>query len=201
MKLFKTDLKELTDEALMVRLIKKNDHQALTELYGRYSKRLMGYFINMFKGNVALAEDFLQDLFIKILDKKQLFDTNKRFYSWMFTIASNMCKTHFRKQKTSLFDEEQVEYEQPTLSMNLSNEFDKRVFRLLLRENIDLLNFEHKVVFILRYHQGFSLKEIGEITETNLGTVKSRLFYATKKMAKALKEFAPEGNEELFNIS
>lgn len=199
MKLFRADLRGFSDEALMDRLIKKNDHQALAELYKRYSKKLLGYFINMFKGNVALAEDFLQDTFVKILDKKHLFNTERKFYSWLFTIASNSCKTYFRDQKKhSLVVSNQ--FKTSDVHYRLNNEFDKRVFRLLLKERIDLLSYDHKVVFILRYHQGFTLKEIAAITETNVGTVKSRLYYATKKVACGLKEFDPRTDEHLFNI-
>ncbi|MFD1552055.1 hypothetical protein DNU06_00855 [Putridiphycobacter roseus] len=203
MKLFKTDITKLSDEALMSRLIKSNDSIALAELYQRYGKKLLGYFINMFKGDVALAEDFLQDLFVKLMDKKHLFDTEKKFYTWVFTIASNMCKTHFTKMKLHYGEEEIIEGSKAfnECATNLHNEFDKQVFRLLLKEKIAGLNYEHKVVFVLRYHQTFSLKEIATITETNIGTVKSRLFYATKQMAAELKEFDPKLESKLFKIN
>ncbi len=202
MKLFKTDISKLTDEALMGRLIDSNDSNALTELYNRYSKKLLGYFINMFKGDVALGEDFLQDLFVKVMDKKSQFNTDKKFYAWLFTIASNMCKTHFTKMKKSYLEEDLSEGSSAfnECATNLQNEFDKQVFRLMLKEKIAALNFEHKEVFVLRYQQGFSLKEIAAITATNMGTVKSRLFYATKKMADELREFNPKMESKLFKI-
>jgi len=52
---FKTNISKLSDEELMSRLIKSNDNNALTELYARYSSKLLGFFIKMFKGDVAKA--------------------------------------------------------------------------------------------------------------------------------------------------
>ncbi|MFM7467028.1 MAG: RNA polymerase sigma factor, partial [Crocinitomicaceae bacterium] len=53
------------------------------------------------------------------------------------------------------------------------------------------LDDKHKEVFVLRHFEGLSMKEIGEVMELNEGTVKSRLFYATKQLAEQLKVFNP----------
>lgn len=199
MKLFKTDISKLTDEALMSRLIKSNDNKALTELYARYATKLLGFFIKMFKGDVAKSQDFLQDLFVKIMEKKHLFDTDKRFYSWVFTIASNMCKTEFRKPFVISISNEELEHENLTVSDE--NVIDKKAFKYLLKQKVHALDYNHKTVFILRFNERFSLKDIADITETSVGTVKSRLFYATKKITKELKEYSPLNETNLFKIN
>lgn len=183
----------------MSRLIKSNDNKALTELYARYAAKLLGFFIKMFKGDVAKSQDFLQDLFVKIMEKKHLFDTDKRFYSWVFTIASNMCKTEFRKPFVISISNEELEHENLTVSDE--NVIDKKAFKYLLKQKVHALDYNHKTVFILRFNERFSLKDIADITETSVGTVKSRLFYATKKITKELKEYSPLNETNLFKIN
>jgi len=183
----------------MSRLIKSDDNAALTELYARYSSKLLGFFIKMFKGDVDKSQDFLQDIFVKIIVKKHLFDTDKRFYSWVFTIASNMCKTEFRKPFLMSTSNEVIEHE--NLMVSDENLSDKKSFKLLLKQKVHRLDYNHKTVFILRFNEKFSLKEIAEITEVSVGTVKSRLFYATKKITKELQEYNPKNDSNLFKIN
>ncbi len=182
----------------MGRLIEKNDPKALTELYNRYGQKLLGYFINMFKGDIEKAEDFLHDLFIKLMDKKHLFNTDRKFYAWIFTIASNMCKTEFRQPIVrSLSNNTESE----VFGQLDDSKMDSKAFKDDLKYHIDQLSHDHKVVFILRYHQNFNLKDIAEITETNYGTVKSRLFYATQKITQSLKDYQPENDSPQFKTN
>lgn len=179
--------------------IDKNNEKAITELYQRYSNRLLGYFFKMFNGDEQKAQDFLQDLFVKVIEKKHQFDTNKKFYSWVFTIASNMCMTSFRKPLLQEVGDSELTLTK--LAMSPDDELHKQQFRKMLRGTVHQLEHHHKVVFILRYQEHFSLKEIAEISETSLGTVKSRLFYATKKISEQLKDYAPENWDQLFKMS
>jgi RNA polymerase sigma-70 factor (ECF subfamily) len=60
---------------------------------------------------------------------------------------------------------------------------------------------KHREVFALRHLEGLSMKEIAEVMEINEGTVKSRLFYATQKIAQQLKEFDPRYESQLFKLN
>lgn len=191
MRFFLKNSQTLSDEELMVRLIEKDDHEALSELYQRYSSRLLGYFIKMFRGNVPKAQDFLQDLFVKIIERKNQFKTDRKFYTWVFTIASNMCKTDFRYQEDLSLNT--IPDQHLWVSGGLQSD-ERKQMNALLRNAIHTLDHHHKVTFLLRYVEGFSLQEVSEITETNLGTVKSRLFYATQKMAEQLEEYKSDFN-------
>ena len=180
----------------MTRLIKTNDNDALSELYTRYSSKLLGFFIKMFKGDIPKSQDFLQDVFVKIIDKKHQFDTSKKFYTWVFTIASNMCKTEFRKPIIKVIST--VDHSNNVLFSVDDDNFDKKLFKKILKEKVHELEYHHKSVFILRFSEQFSMKDIADITEVSLGTVKSRLFYATKKIAEQLKEYNPKQNNNFF---
>lgn len=178
-------LKSVTDEALIALFSSKRRNEALTELYRRYGSRVFGYFLRMFRGDRDKAQDFVQELFLRILEKHAQFDPSRSFSTWMFTIASNMCKTAFRKEPTKLPIEGN---EQLYLS---DDEHTKGAFNETMMQALDQLEDAHRSTFVLRYMNQLSLKEISEVSEIPVGTVKSRLFHATKKMAESLKEFRP----------
>lgn len=188
--------RQQSDEELMVQVMDHHSHAALMELHRRYSKKLLGYFIKMLQKDVDLAQDFVQEIFLKILEKKHLFDPEKKFYSWIFTIASNMCKTAYRHHGKTISLNTQV-MEHAVLG---ESELEKKLFLQALQTSIDRLEYPHKTVFVLRYLEHFSLNEIAEITESSLGTVKSRLFYATKKITEQLKPYDPSFETTLFKL-
>jgi RNA polymerase sigma-70 factor (ECF subfamily) len=73
-------------------------------------------------------------------------------------------------------------------------ETHESIFQNTYNESIQQLDSKHREVFSLRHEDGLSIKEIAEILDLNEGTVKSRLFYATKQLADLLKEFNPMMN-------
>ncbi len=191
--------KNQTDEELMVLVQDHHSHSAIVELHARYSSKLLGYFIKMLNKDVDLSQDFVQELFLKILEKKHLFDPEKKFYTWVFTIASNMCKTAYRKVgQSEVFDS--VKHDQFNMHLG-ENLAEKDQFLIALQRSIDLLEAPQKQAFVLRFLEHFSLQEIAEIAETSVGTVKSRLFYATQKVAKQIQEFDPSFESTLFKLS
>ena len=70
---------------------------ALGLIYDRYKNRLFVFFLRMLGGDQIKAQDFLQEVFLKIVEKPNLFDSNKMFSSWIFTIAYNLCKNEYRR--------------------------------------------------------------------------------------------------------
>lgn len=191
--------RKCSDEELMVEIIVHHSHPALTILHERYSKKLLGYFIKMLQNDHDKAQDFVQDIFLKIIEKKHLFDTDKKFYTWIFTIASNMCKSEYRKPFFQSISTD--EYELQSKAVFSDDLSEKERFKQIYKASLAQLEVHHKTTFILRYMEKFSLNEIAEITETSVGTVKSRLFYATKKMAELLKEFDPRYENNLFKMN
>lgn len=198
MSFFRKDISNASDEELVQWLGSKRSNEALTLLHARYSKKVLGFFIRMFQGDIDKAQDFTQDVFIRILEKHHLFDSSKQFQPWLFSIASNMGKTSFRKSPDlSLSDSE---HELKTSVDWTESSLDKEVFHAALKQAIDQLEVHHRLTFVLRYMQDLGLAEIAEITEVSEGTVKSRLFYASKKVALKLEEFNPRSEGMLFKI-
>lgn len=90
------DIKPGSDEEWFT-LMQKGHTDAFDEIYNRYGQKLFGFFYKMLWKNKELAEDFTQDLFVKLIHKKELFNTNKSFSTWLYSIANNMCKNEYRK--------------------------------------------------------------------------------------------------------
>lgn len=192
MRLIKPQYRSLSDEELMI-AIRKGDQRAFNEIYERYSGPLLGYFIRMLWKDREKAEDFVHDIFAKIIKKPELFDPERKFKTWIYSVANNMCKNEYKKQEvrkntTNGLDEF---YAVSDENSNVFSEVQDVFFRSEFEESMNALDEKHSEVFKLRHMDGLSIKEIAEVLEISDGTVKSRLFYATKYLAESLKEFNP----------
>jgi RNA polymerase sigma-70 factor (ECF subfamily) len=195
MKLFKTQHKNLSDEELM-QAISKGDQRAFDELYSRYSAALLRYFMRMLWKDREKSEDFVHDLFAKIVRKPEYFDTSRSFKTWVYSVANNMCKNEYKKAEVrkGMSNGLDNHYALSDATVNVMNEVQDSFFQEAFVKNLADLDVKHKEAFTLRHIEGLSIKEIAETLDINEGTVKSRLFYATKYLAESLKEFNPVEN-------
>lgn len=190
MKLFSKNYSHYNDEDLM-RFFIKGDKKAFEQIYARYESFVVNFFYRRLWNDSEKAEDFAHDLFTKIIDKPDSFDPSRTFKTWLFSVASNMCKNEYKKQeirKPTGYDlpEGMDSKDENTLQ---DVEIDKTNFNEALKKELDKLNDKHREVFMLRHFEGLSLNEIGEALEINTGTVKSRLHLATKTLADKLEVF------------
>jgi len=190
MKLFKKDYKNFSDEDLM-RLYSKGDRLAFEQIYDRYEKFMVNFFYRKLWNDKIKAEDFVHDLFSKLIDQPQSFDPSRSFKTWLFSVANNMCKNEYKKQevrKNTSYDVPEY-YDGTDTNDSADVEVDKKSFNQVLKSELDKLGDKHKEVFMLRHFEGMSLDEIAETLEINTGTVKSRLHHATKTLADKLEIF------------
>ncbi|MEO0471843.1 MAG: sigma-70 family RNA polymerase sigma factor [Bacteroidota bacterium] len=192
MKFFQPQYRSCTDEELM-ELISERDEWAFEVLYDRYSQRMLQYFHRMLWQDEETAQDFLQELFIKVVEKAQTFDSSRRCSTWLYTLAGNMCKNEYRRRgvrkvMTKLDDT----YESALPSEDFRDELDQQSFRSALAEEVNQLSDTHQEVFRLRYQEELPIREISEIVGCSEGTVKSRLFYGLRKLAGKLQAFDPK---------
>ena len=80
-------------------MITDGNQAAFGELYDRYSRVMINYFYRMLWKDREKAEDFMHDLFTKIINKPKLYDPNRSFKTWIYSVANNMCKNEYRKQE------------------------------------------------------------------------------------------------------
>lgn len=195
MRLFGPQHIKMSDEELM-RCITQGDKRAFDELYKRYSNPLLIYFIRMLWKDREKAEDFVHDLFAKIINKPELFDASRAFKTWVYSVANNMCKNEYKKQEVRKNTSTGLDntYAVADQNSNVLNEVQDSIFQEAFQRCLTDLDDKHKEVFSMRHEDGLSIKEIAEILEISDGTVKSRLFYATKYLSESLKEFNPTAN-------
>jgi RNA polymerase sigma-70 factor, ECF subfamily len=180
-----------SDETLML-LVRDGDSEALGVLYDRYSKPLLAFFFRMLSRDKDRAEDFLQDLFMKIIEKPDQFDPSRRFRPWLYHLAYNLCKNEYRSMahresyKTSVVPDDSIYQVYPMA------DYDANVFESHLNALLELMDEKFRSVFLLRYQQEMKIEEIATITGIPEGTVKTRLFNTAKQLAVALQQFNPQ---------
>ncbi len=172
--------------------VKKGEEKAFEELYDRYSKRMLFFFYQRLYQDEKKAQDFLQDLFLKIIEKSDYFDEGGKFSVWMYTIASNSCKNEYRKNavrntKVDNFEEKVQGHASCDLSFEIKH--DLNLFSKRLSQELSKMDEKHSLSFILRHQQHLSIQEIGKIMGCPEGTVKSRLFYAINTLSHKLRIF------------
>lgn len=183
-----------SDEDLMFHL-GNGEELAFDELYGRYGKRLLGYFMRMLNFDRGDAEDALQDIFLKIAEAPEKFDRSRSFKTWVFSIASNYCKNYYRHKKVVMESEEELVYTEgfahESFFAGMSSRLDAAQFRQMLDEALSELPPAKKEAFILKYQEEKSIAEIAFIQGCPEGSVKSRLHYTLKVLEERLKIFNP----------
>ena len=190
MALFRRNYSTKSDEELMS-LLTNGGQSAFDELYKRYSGALLNFFFRMLNNDREKAEDMLHDLFLKIIEKPESFDGNKKFNTWFYTLASNMIKNEYRSRQIKLqHATETINLTQEKYELN-SESLDRQLFDNRLQKELDKLNPETKAIFKLRFVEEMSIKQIAEIIGCPEGTIKSRLFYLTRQLAGKLNIYNP----------
>lgn len=199
MGIFGKSYKTESDEQLM-QLSALSDQLAFSELYDRYATRMVNYFYRMLGNDRDKAEDFMQDLFTKLIHKPELYKVGRPFKPWIYSIANNMCKNEYRR--LSIRNNSPMEVHENTKAFqdlpSHSRKMDLKTFNEQLSKQLDGLDQKHRTAFILRYKEEFSIREISEIMECSEGTVKSRLFYTLKKLSSNLAVYDPRQKENSY---
>lgn len=195
MRLTKPQYNSMTDETLM-RSIVSGEKRAFDELYARYSGPLLGYFMRMLWRDREKSEDFVHDLFAKIIRNPDYFDLDRSFKTWVYSVANNMCKNEYKKQEVRKNTHNGLDnhYAVSDTNANVMGEVQDAFFREAFEKGMEQLDEKHREVFKLRHIEGLSVKEVAEVLNINEGTVKSRVFYAIKYLSEELKVFNPVEN-------
>lgn len=193
MKLFRSSYSDFTDEQLMQKMA-SGDKRAFDDLYKRYATPLLNYFFRMLWKDREKAEDFVHDLFAKIIQKPDSFDATRSFKTWIYSVANNMCKNEYKRQDVRSGTKNGLEEYTAVADETLNAAFQTHhvLFGEEFQQKLDELDEKHREAFIYRHIEGLSIKEIADILKISEGTIKSRIFYATKYLAEELIHYQPE---------
>ncbi len=175
-----------TDEQLML-LVQQGHTDAMTLLYRRYARAMLRYFFRMLWKKESLAQDFLHDLFLKIIERADQFKEGHRFSTWLYSSAYNMCKNEYRKQAFRKAVHE-ADLEEPVTD-TLHDDLAQKEFRQALDDALNGFDEDDKNLFVLRHELEMPVDEIAGLVGVPAGTIKSRLFYLKKKLAVQLQMF------------
>ncbi|MES2616351.1 MAG: RNA polymerase sigma factor [Bacteroidota bacterium] len=179
---------QLPDEALMPAICKR-DTDAFSELYDRYFDKLV-WFASRFVEDTHKAEDIVQEVFMKLIEKPEHFNKDMRFSTWVYTVTSNACKNHLRNEQNRNRIMEETIKPGAVQHAHSMLEIDAKILRQRINSAYNSLNEKEKNIFILRFEQELSLKEIAEIIAIPEGSVKSGIYYLLKKFTPYLKDFS-----------
>lgn len=183
---------QMNDEALVAAL-QKGRRRALAELYQRHAENVRYYFFRMTGQDAELARDMSQDLFVKVAEQAGRFQAGRSFRTWLYSMAHNMCKNHYRHQAvrhTAHADLLAGETSLPAAPILAA--IDAEIFRARIDATLVGVDAERRSAFLLRHREGLSLREIADIQACPLGTVKSRLHYVHQFLARQLADLKPE---------
>ena len=193
--------KELTaeiSEGDLVRRARDGDISAYDDLVKRYQERIYATIYHM-TSNHEDANDLAQEAFIKAFSALKSFKGGSSFYTWLYRIAINKTINFLKQRKNkihlSLNDLDFNAENDPDLVALVSHKTPHREAGLLelqkkLNEALLKLSDSHRMVVVLHDIQGLSHEEVGEIVGCNVGTVRSRLFYARQQLQGFLAEYA-----------
>ncbi len=181
-------LGSLSDDELMQRVSSKDDDRAFGELYHRHSRRLMGFFFRQVERDEALAADLMQDAFVRVWTARDKF-TGTSFRTWLFTIAFNLLKNHYRHAEHQKQFELFVAQHQTVIEdSKIIETLDGKAFDLALRQELERMSSDGRLLFSLRFEEELSVPQIAEVMAIPEGTVKSRLHTLTQTLKKKLNQ-------------
>ena len=182
-----------TDEQLLSNY-RAGDKGSFAKLVNRYQRELY-HFLVRFLGNRASAEDVFQETFLQVHQSAEQFDPQRRFRPWLFTIAANKARDLIRSQarrptnplqaSISPGDEESGEFidlMRSTAELP-SDPMERRELQQLVHNTVTGMPEHLREILLLSYFHQFPYKQISEILDIPLGTVKSRLHAAVAHFA------------------
>jgi RNA polymerase sigma factor (sigma-70 family) len=173
---------QLSDEDLM-ELFQAGHQAAYDLLFERYKKRIY-HFLFRYTHNESDSEDLVQETFMRVFRSKSSYNRIAKFSTWLYTIALNLAKTHYKKRlKMEMVsfqnDDGYQTYEVTDMIEDHELEpdriYQKRTIVRYIEIALQKISVDFREVLILRDIQGLSYEEISEVTGFPMGTVKSKL--------------------------
>jgi RNA polymerase sigma-70 factor (ECF subfamily) len=191
---------DVTDEVLMMQF-QGGDQTAFAVLVRRHKTPIFNFVLRQIHSRPN-AEDIVQDLFVRVVQKAATFKHEARFTTWIYSIARNLCIDHLRKMSLrrhpSLDQPPGNDQDRPALGDRVADEHPRTAADRALTSTdigerivvaVEALPADQREVFLLRQVAKIPFKDIAAMTGVPENTVKSRMRYALERLQDALSEY------------
>jgi RNA polymerase sigma-70 factor (ECF subfamily) len=174
---------EAPDEALLA-LIAGRDKRALQSLYGRHHLRVYRFALR-FLNDEAAAEDTVSEVFIDVWRQAGRFEGRSQVTTWLLAIARNKALSLLRRRSAEELDDEVAEFiEDPSDNPEIAMQKTQRAS--VLQDCLTQLSPAHREIVDLVYYHEKTVEEVAEIIDVPTNTVKTRMFYARKRIGELM---------------
>jgi RNA polymerase sigma-70 factor (ECF subfamily) len=174
---------ETSDQAL-VSLIAQGDKDAVRVLYARHNVRVFR-FLMRFVGRQATAEELVSEVFVEAWRNADRFEGRSQVLTWLFAIARHKALSALRRRSTEELDDEVLEFlEDPSDTPEAAMQKTER--NAIIADCLKQLSPAHREIIDLVYYHERTIDDVAEIIGVPQNTVKTRMFYARKRLGELL---------------
>jgi len=175
-----------TPDDVLIERIAKGDRLAMQVLFARHHVRVYRFVLRLVR-NTAVAEDLISDVFLDVWRQADRFEGRSAVTTWLLAIARFKALSALRRRPDEELDDDMAAaIEDPADNPEVA--VQKKDKSLILRQCLAALSPEHREIIDLVYYHEKSVEEAAEIVGIPENTVKTRMFYARKKLAELLKD-------------
>ncbi|WP_343559619.1 sigma-70 family RNA polymerase sigma factor [Sphingobacterium sp.] len=163
--------------------VRNGDQAAFEQIYVQYARKLAQRLLHLLKSE-ELAQDILQDVFLKVWEVRDRLDPELSFGAFLYTIATNYCKKSFRKALMDQAYHHHNTFEEAYSPIEL--QLNQKEAKLVLESALDKLTPRQKEVFTLHKIEGRNYKEISELLGISPNTINQLMQQANKQLKAVL---------------
>jgi RNA polymerase sigma-70 factor (ECF subfamily) len=174
-----------TPDEVLIGRIANGDRLAMQVLFARYHVRVFRFVVRLVRDETA-AEDVISEVFLDVWRQAGRFEGRSTVATWLLAIARFKAISALRRRRDEELDEETAgAMEEPTDDPGMA--LEKKDKSAMIRKCLLGLSVEHREIIDLVYYHEKSVKEVAEIVRIPENTVKTRMFYARRRLAELLK--------------
>jgi len=176
---------QATSDEVLIGRIANGDRLAMQVLFARHHVRVFRFVVRLVR-NESTAEDLISEVFLDVWRQADRFEGRSAVSTWLLAIARFKALSALRRRPDEELDEETAgAIEDPSDDPEVA--LDKKDKGGIVRKCLTGLSAEHREIIDLVYYHEKSVEEVAEIVGIPENTVKTRMFYARKKLAELLK--------------
>ena len=189
----------------LVKRAKSGDYQAFDLLVLKYQSRLISTAFKFVK-DVQIAEDIVQDSFIKAFKALESFREDSSFYTWIYRITVNTSKNFLlsKKRKSELLNSDlsdEASYEiEPVETYSPEDLLQATQLKKVITETIDQLGEDTRTALTLRELDGLSYEQIADVVNCPVGTVRSRIFRGREVIDEAISQYKQDNKTKYLEV-